>query len=449
MLLKPDACKGCPLYGDGKGFVPDVVHERSPIEVWGQNPGAQEEAEGVPFVGRTGLEMDKVYFRRAGITRDQCTIRNVIRCRMNHTNELPKVTETIVADALAHCQRAHYKPTSAPLIITQGDYAALAATGDHSSTDWRGWLVPLVGTEAHGRHLREPWVPVRGDRAVLVTVHLARLFRDATLKLATGIDWTKVSRIMRGNWPRKPPEFLWGPPQQWFEVQAFDTEFARSEDFSGRLTRYSLSHGVNDRETYVCEADEHITPDWPDYRPRVVTQYAPADIRHLACLSRMSVREVWTRFLIDDTVQKHSALYSDSQHDLDFLGSLFASINRWKHLGEASPQVYAGCDSLGTLEVDICLERELDRDPATRKVYEEIDRPVIQDFTEAQYAGLRIDQPRRSAVERALNDDIADAQARATATAGWPINLASNPQVGHRLFVLEGLPRPKGLRSKR
>jgi DNA polymerase I-like protein with 3'-5' exonuclease and polymerase domains len=158
------------------------------------------------------------------------------------------------------------------------------------------------------------------------------------------------------------------------------------------------------------------------------------------------VKDAWRAFLIEDTVQKHAVLYSDMPHDLNFLGSLYASINRWKHLAGSYPEIYAGCDALGTWEVDVALERELSADPRSRVVWEQIDRPAIEIFTEAQYAGLRTNPERVKAVAGMLEEETRDAQARATAACGWPINIGSPPQVAHRLFNVEKLKLPRAPR---
>lgn len=282
-----------------------------------------------------------------------------------------------------------------------------------------------------------------------MTVHLARLYRDPSLKLATQADWAKVARVLRGTWPRKPPEFYYGPVTDWGKLPpawSFDTEFIAEEN--NRLVRYSMSWGLGDRMTAVVEAGEHVFPALPQRRPRVITQYAPADVRHLKYLSGLH-GEMWDRFLLDDLIWKHATLYSDMPHDLDFLGSIYASINRWKHLSGAAPELYAGCDALGTLEIDQALEREFERDPISRRVYEQLDRPVIRHYVEAQYRGLRVWPERVEAVAKMLEQEKRDAEARVTAHVGWPLNLGSNEQVGYRLYVVEGLKKPRGVGRKK
>jgi DNA polymerase len=47
----------------------------------GEGPGAEEDRQGLPFVGRSGQLLDKLMLEEIGITRDQCYIANVVKCR--------------------------------------------------------------------------------------------------------------------------------------------------------------------------------------------------------------------------------------------------------------------------------------------------------------------------------------------------------------------------------
>lgn len=60
------------VFGDG---TPDA-----PLVFVGEGPGEQEDASGVPFVGRAGKLLDEV-LRRNGIARSQVYITNVVKCR--------------------------------------------------------------------------------------------------------------------------------------------------------------------------------------------------------------------------------------------------------------------------------------------------------------------------------------------------------------------------------
>jgi len=453
-VKKPASCAGCPLYGTGEGFVPDELRDGAAVFVVGQNPGADEEAQGRPFVGKTGQMMESKYLKDAGLARDSISVGNALRCRWNNGNDLPPIHQTLSRDALAHCARAHLRiPDGTRLIVAQGDYAAVQLTGGtvsdgDKSTGWRGYLRPCVIPQTR-RPLVEPWVPERSDLPVLLTVHLARLFREPWYTLPTRLDWAKVPRILKGTWPRRPPRFNLVPPDTWPEVFAFDTEFWHEEGTaptSARLIRWSASWGTGDGETCVVEARGSV-PSRTRLIPRVITQYAPADVHHLARMSGMNWRdEVWDSYLIEDTVWKHAVLWSDHPHDLNYLGSLYSSFNRWKHLADAQPVLYSGLDAVGLLEVDQALERELRADPHSATVWETIDRPALKAFVTAQYRGLRTNPQRVKEVLDQTNAAAEDATLRAQAIAGWPINIGSDQQVAQRLYEIEGLGPKRTLR---
>ena len=47
----------------------------------GEGPGAEEDRQGLPFVGRSGQLLDRLMFEEMGLTRERCYIANVVKCR--------------------------------------------------------------------------------------------------------------------------------------------------------------------------------------------------------------------------------------------------------------------------------------------------------------------------------------------------------------------------------
>jgi DNA polymerase len=47
----------------------------------GEAPGAEEDLQGLPFVGRSGKLLDQLLLEEIGITRDRCFIANTLMCR--------------------------------------------------------------------------------------------------------------------------------------------------------------------------------------------------------------------------------------------------------------------------------------------------------------------------------------------------------------------------------
>jgi len=129
MLKKPDACKGCPLYGDGRGYTPDDLVPGAKVLVVGQNPGGNEEAgrrivgyndqgqheevkcEPGPFLGKIGYQLNTKFLPMAGLEREDVATANILKCRLRQggrrTNKLP--SGAVLREAVAHCTSAHFR----------------------------------------------------------------------------------------------------------------------------------------------------------------------------------------------------------------------------------------------------------------------------------------------------------------------------------------------------
>lgn len=440
MLPKPPSCSGCPFYGDGWGFVPDRIVPGAKLLIIGQNPGEEEEAKGAPYVGKTGQVMDKQYLPQTGFDRSEVSIGNVLRCRKDHKNALPPITHVDVQEAIAHCTQAHAViPSNTRLILAQGDYATLGTTGDPSSTEWRGWMIPYVGSPERGVHSRQVWTPVLSSLPVLVTIHLARLFREPELTLPTLADWGKVKRFFNSRWPNPLPSIESLAPGTWPGKFAFDTEF----DPTGALVRYSMTDGV---KLYCIEAKDHLwnpaVTNWPSQQPHAIFQNIDADVGYLQAL--MGKQHQVTDWRLDDTMLAHSVLYSDMPHDLDFLGSLYAPTNRWKHLFQTNLRQYSAGDAWGTWWVWRAFEAEFKNDVQSETIYRDSVLPLWRVIQKAERPGIRTWQPRVVVAEQQLAERVRQATLRAQAASGWPINLGSTPQVGQQLYAVEGLKQGKG-----
>jgi len=93
-LLARDAlgCVACPeLAATRTRVVPGVRPEGADVLLVGEAPGAQEDALGVPFVGRSGQLLDSL-LGEAGLERDRVAVANVLKCRPP-ANRKPKRAE--------------------------------------------------------------------------------------------------------------------------------------------------------------------------------------------------------------------------------------------------------------------------------------------------------------------------------------------------------------------
>jgi DNA polymerase len=74
-------CVACPELVAGRTqVVPGVAPPEADLLLVGEAPGAQEDAVGVPFVGRAGQLLDSL-LAEVGLTRDRVAVTNVLKCR--------------------------------------------------------------------------------------------------------------------------------------------------------------------------------------------------------------------------------------------------------------------------------------------------------------------------------------------------------------------------------
>ena len=75
------SCTRCPLSRGRTNVVFGVGNPRADLMFVGEGPGAQEDLQGEPFVGRSGQLLDRLMQEELGFARDVCYIANVVKCR--------------------------------------------------------------------------------------------------------------------------------------------------------------------------------------------------------------------------------------------------------------------------------------------------------------------------------------------------------------------------------
>jgi uracil-DNA glycosylase family 4 len=74
-------CTRCPLAEGRTQVVFGMGDPSADLMFIGEGPGAEEDRQGLPFVGRSGKLLDKLMFEELGITRERVYIANVVKCR--------------------------------------------------------------------------------------------------------------------------------------------------------------------------------------------------------------------------------------------------------------------------------------------------------------------------------------------------------------------------------
>ena len=113
-------CTRCKLHTAGrKQVVFGVGHPGADLMFVGEGPGADEDVQGIPFVGRAGQLLTKM-IEAMGFTRDEVYIANVVKCR-------PPENRNPEPDEIASCEPFLFRQIEAvqpKVIVALGSFAA-------------------------------------------------------------------------------------------------------------------------------------------------------------------------------------------------------------------------------------------------------------------------------------------------------------------------------------
>ncbi|MFZ0797581.1 MAG: uracil-DNA glycosylase [Terriglobales bacterium] len=189
-------CTRCVLHKQGrKQIVFGVGNPRAELMFVGEGPGADEDAQGEPFVGRAGQLLNNM-IKAMGISREQVYIANIVKCRPPG-NRTPEREECATCSPFLMRQIAVVKPK---VIVALGAVAAktlLAMNASMMQLRGRFYDFRPAGTRNNDRSNDPNW-----DRCKLaVTYHPAFLLRDPRQK---GEAWKDLQMVMK-ELGMKPP----------------------------------------------------------------------------------------------------------------------------------------------------------------------------------------------------------------------------------------------------
>jgi uracil-DNA glycosylase len=165
-------CTRCRLSKQGrKQIVFGVGNPRTDLMFIGEAPGADEDEQGEPFVGRAGQLLNNM-IKAMGLRREDIYIANIIKCRPPG-NRTPERDECETCSPFLMRQIAAIQPK---VIVALGAVAAKT----------------LLAINAPMSELRGHWYDFRGTR-LAVTYHPAFLLRDPRQK---GEAWKDLQMVM-------------------------------------------------------------------------------------------------------------------------------------------------------------------------------------------------------------------------------------------------------------
>ncbi|MBI2059607.1 MAG: uracil-DNA glycosylase [Nitrospirae bacterium] len=136
-------CTRCKLHKGRKKIVFGVGNPRSKIVFVGEGPGADEDEQGFPFVGRAGQLLTRM-LKALGVRREDVYICNVVKCRPPN-NRAPEPDEVTACSPFLLRQIHSIRPAVVCALGSAAMQTLLKSTG--SITKLRGQVFEWEGTK--------------------------------------------------------------------------------------------------------------------------------------------------------------------------------------------------------------------------------------------------------------------------------------------------------------
>jgi uracil-DNA glycosylase family 4 len=195
VLAQARACERCPeLAATRKTVVFGSGHADAQLMFVGEAPGASEDEQGIPFVGRAGKLLDQL-LGEIGLERSEVFVCNTLKCRPpGNRDPLPVEIE--------NCQeylRGQVELIEPSVICTLGNFATKLLRGD-----------PTGITRLHGK----PETVLLGRRAVRLypIYHPAAALYTPSMLATLREDFVRLPELLAQGPPEQPPSEVFEPP---------------------------------------------------------------------------------------------------------------------------------------------------------------------------------------------------------------------------------------------
>lgn len=171
-----DDCRRCKLSSGRKTIVFGSGSEQAELVFVGEGPGADEDEQGLPFVGRAGQLLTDMIEKGMKISRPEVYICNIVKCRPPQ-NRKPEPEEVAACRQFVERQIMAIRPRA---------ICALGATAAETLLGRKEAMARL-----RGKHYDWNGIPL------IITYHPAFLLRDPSRKADTWADLKMLMAILK------------------------------------------------------------------------------------------------------------------------------------------------------------------------------------------------------------------------------------------------------------
>ena len=186
VYLEASACTRCALAETRTSVVFGAGNADADLMFVGEAPGANEDKQGLPFVGQAGRLLDKL-LAEIGLERGDVFIANVLKCRPPGNRD-PRPQEIEACRSYLHRQVELIEPR---VICTLGNFSTKLLRGD-----------PTGISKLHG----QPEVHVLGQRAVRLfpIYHPAAALYTPSMLDTLRTDFAQLPELLAADPPPQP-----------------------------------------------------------------------------------------------------------------------------------------------------------------------------------------------------------------------------------------------------
>jgi len=173
------SCQACELHSSRLNTVFGVGDEKANWMIIGEAPGADEDRQGEPFVGKAGQLLNQMFIS-LGLSRERVFIANILKCRPPNNRD-PKLEEVVACQSFLDQQIDYVQPK------------VILAVGRISAQNL------LQTTETIGRIRGKKYLYRDTGIPIVATYHPAYLLRSPLEKRKVWQDLVMAKRIISGD----------------------------------------------------------------------------------------------------------------------------------------------------------------------------------------------------------------------------------------------------------
>lgn len=438
-------------------YVPDDGSKSAPLVLIGEAPGQRENIRKRPFVGPSGLKLNRWLEAVALDRKRDCYLTNVYPYQppKNKLAAIPKDELRTWIDALHDRIAALEAPR---VLVPMGNYALNAlGLGKLPITKARGYLFEY--TDRNGRKI--PVIP---------TVHPAACFREPAQEVACRADMAKIATILKGDTPEWTEADHYTRPT-WDDIEDFIEQARDAEAMSIDIETpgnkiVCVGFAYDPSHSLVIPLDD----DNRHWRTVADRERAWEYVRTLCALPTPKVLQngLFDRFWLAtdphaitianhrwDLRAMHHVLHPQQKHSLEYIASMYRFRTYWKDEAKDPVSmaryasdfdamlVYCGIDNTEQRALYTLLRAEL-RAAKLEDVYLRLMQRLYDPLLAVSVYGIRVDGYRQRVLANKLEAACIGLQDKLEAVAGYPLHgkqSLSNVKVSK--FLYETLKLPK------